>query len=188
MKDAADTIAARLEEGFDADGFTEPGVDALRERAAVSLRTLYKHFPSREAMVIGALDNRHRSYLAWLDEERPETAGAAPIRHLFDRLAIWMAERSPQGCLFMRAIAAHPHSAAIRETVDRHKAETRKLFLNVLARAFPRVAEDTRATAADSLLLVHEGQTALSVSRGAQAAAEASRPLVEAILTDLENS
>ena len=151
MKDAADTIAARLEEGFDADGFTEPGVDALRERAAVSLRTLYKHFPSRE-----------------------------PIEQV--------ADRSPQGCLFMRAIAAHPHSAAIRETVDRHKAETRKLFLNVLARAFPRVAEDTRATAADSLLLVHEGQTALSVSRGAQAAAEASRPLVEAILTDLENS
>ena len=58
MTDTARLIAARLESCFVSRGFLEPGVDALRDAAGVSLRTLYKYFPSREAMVIGALDHR----------------------------------------------------------------------------------------------------------------------------------
>ncbi|WP_367180608.1 TetR family transcriptional regulator [uncultured Ruegeria sp.] len=47
-------------------GFAGPGVEALRAGADVSLRTLYKYFPSREAMVVGALRHRDRVYTGWI--------------------------------------------------------------------------------------------------------------------------
>ncbi len=55
MRDTATKIAAGLERAFAARGFSEPCVDDLREAAGVSLRTLYKYTPSRDAMVRMAL-------------------------------------------------------------------------------------------------------------------------------------
>lgn len=145
--DALDAqIASRLEGLFARRGFAEPSVADLREAAAVSLRTLYRRFPSRETMVIGALEHRHQRYLAFLEEGAP-APGAASITHLFDRLERWMREHAPGGCLFVNALAAHPASAEIRVLVDRHKQEIRA--------ALGRRAG--RPEAADALFLLHEG-------------------------------
>ena len=76
MTDFATHIATSLEACFVERGFVEPGVDALRDAAGVSLRTLYKYFPSREAMVVGALDHRHERYLSFIVEEAPADPGA----------------------------------------------------------------------------------------------------------------
>lgn len=145
--DALDTqIASRLEQMFVRRGFAEPSVAELRDASEVSLRTLYRRFPSREAMVVGALEHRHRRYLAFLAEGEPEP-GAASIAQLFDRLESWMREQSPGGCLFVNALAAHPENAGIRTLVDRHKQEIR----SVLAR------RAGRPDAGDALFLLHEG-------------------------------
>lgn len=64
-----DRIAARLEALFSQQGFATPSVPEIKEAAGVSMRTLYRHFPSKEAMVIGALDHRHARYLAFLTRD-----------------------------------------------------------------------------------------------------------------------
>jgi len=182
MTEIADDIAARLEETFAARGFAEPGVDALRQAAGVSLRTLYKYFPSREAMVLGALEHRHRTYLAALVAELPAGPGDAPIHHLVERLGAWMADRSPRGCLFVQALAAHPASGTIRAAVVRHKGETRAVIAECVRRARPGLDDEAGARLTDSLLIVHEGQTALSASLGAEAATAAARSAITALL------
>ena len=55
MATRKEKIAGDLDRQFAEMGFAEQGVEALRAGADVSLRTLYKYFPSREAMVVGAL-------------------------------------------------------------------------------------------------------------------------------------
>ncbi|WP_371824730.1 TetR/AcrR family transcriptional regulator [Paracoccus sp. MA] len=59
-------IARNLDRQFAEMGFATQGVEALREGADVSLRTLYKYFPSREEMVVGALEYRDAAYFDWI--------------------------------------------------------------------------------------------------------------------------
>lgn len=178
----SDKIAEGLEAAFAAEGFAAPGVDALRDAAGVSLRTLYRHYPSREAMVVGALDHRHRSYLAWLQRGMPEGPGAGPVLHVFRRLRPWMAERAPNGCLFVNALAEHPDSDAIREAVKRQKAETRALFADCLRRAWPDIGDEDCRRLGGALFVVHEGQTAATVTCGCAEAGEAALTLAESLL------
>lgn len=54
-------IAENLERAFSQKGFAEPSVAELKALSGVSMRTLYKYFPSKESMVVGALDYRHQA-------------------------------------------------------------------------------------------------------------------------------
>lgn len=149
MTDTKTKIAAGLEACFRTRGFSEPGVDALRDAADVSLRTLYKYFPSREDMVAGALDHRHDRYLAFLSEGMP-ASGPEAIDHVFARLEEWLLTEDGVGCLFVNALAAHPDNSAIRAAVERQKSATCAL----IARC---AGQDARA---NPLFLLHEGATA----------------------------
>ena len=62
-------IAADLESAFSKLGFAQPSVAQLKTACNVSLRTLYKHYPSKEAMIISALEYRHKRYMTFLLSE-----------------------------------------------------------------------------------------------------------------------
>ena len=182
MTGAAAQIAACLDASFSARGFTQPGIDALRADAGISLRTLYRYYPSRDAMVIGALDHRHRVYLGCLADGMPAGPGVAPVLHVFRRLGDWLTDRAPRGCLFVEALAAHPGNAAIRLAVMRHKAEMREVLRDRLRLAAPDMAEARLDPVAEHLLLIHEGQTTLAASQGGAVATVAALDLAGAAL------
>ncbi|MGS0468180.1 TetR/AcrR family transcriptional regulator [Cobetia marina] len=115
-------IAARLEALFSQRGFAEPSVSELKAASGVSLRTLYRHFPSKESMVIGALQHRHERYLAFLEDEVPSD-GAAALSHLYRRLGHWMKHEAPNGCMSINALAAFPDNRDVSDAVTRHKRE-----------------------------------------------------------------
>lgn len=152
-----DKIACELERSFAAYGFAEQGVDALRTQADVSFRTLYKYFPSREAMIVGALEYRHRRYFDWL-AGGPQT-GVEHILHPLVRLSDWLAEVANTGCLFMNALAEYPESEIIAATVKFHKKMLADEFKLRLEKVAPD--RDTRLIA-DTLFLLHEGMTQAS--------------------------
>lgn len=115
-------ILEGLERAFSENGFAEPSVADLRDAAGVSLRTLYRHFPSRDAMVIGALEHRHQRYVAFLFDDLP----AEPNKRLdavFDRISRWMSTNAPGGCIFQNALAAHPHSPELGDLLLAHKRD-----------------------------------------------------------------
>lgn len=107
-------IAANLELAFSQYGFAEPNVDKLKTACHVSLRTLYKHYPSKEAMVVAALEYRHQRYPAYLDSDL-STSGEHALSTLFQRLETWMSNNAPHGCLSMNAIAAFPDNKLINK-------------------------------------------------------------------------
>ncbi|SHH29956.1 TetR/AcrR family transcriptional regulator [Ferrimonas marina] len=139
-------IAARLEQAFSEQGFAEPGVAQLKTISQVSLRTLYKHYPSKEAMVIGALEHRHQRYSTLLQGTESMTPSEA-VNALFDRLADWMRDEAPHGCLSVNALAAFPDSAAIRDAVNGHKQAVRQQLGRLSG----------RPDLATALFLLHEG-------------------------------
>ncbi|RTE64559.1 TetR/AcrR family transcriptional regulator [Amphritea opalescens] len=139
-------IAARLEAAFSQYGFAEPSVAQLKEACQVSLRTLYKHYPSKEAMVVAALAYRHQRYLAFLLHEHPPV-GVESIIYIFNRLEQWMLEYAPHGCLSMNAIAAFPDNQQINEAVQTHKTAVHQFLAE----------QSQRDDLATAIFILHEG-------------------------------
>ncbi|WP_282607228.1 TetR/AcrR family transcriptional regulator [Pelagibius sp. Alg239-R121] len=180
MTELKDKIAARLSSSFATKGFSEPGIDILRRDAGVSLRTLYKYFPSREEMVSGALEHRHQSYLQHLagDDENGDD-----ILEMFHRLGVWLEGSGNNGCLFLNAYAAHPENAPLRDLVARHKSAVRKKFLERLRAAAPDRDQSHLRSLADALAIIHEGQTMTAIVNGPQKATETAVALARVLLT-----
>ncbi|MEZ8351349.1 TetR/AcrR family transcriptional regulator [Vibrio splendidus] len=155
-------IAASLEVAFSQQGFAEPSVAQLKTACNVSLRTLYKHFPSKEAMIVGALEYRHQRYLDFLLETSPEK-GLASVTHIFNKLQQWMEEYAPHGCLSMNALAAFPDNELINQAVIEHKKEVQALMAK----------QSQRDDLASELFLLHEGVSSAWPVLGKEAVASA---------------
>lgn len=149
MFETKQRIARELERSF-----AEQGVNALRAEADVSLRTLYKYFPSREDMIIGALEYRDRKYSEWLSGG-PAT-GVAHILYPLVRLGDWLKEVANTGCLFMNALAEYPGNDAVVALVKSHKERLADEFSTRLKHVFP---DRDLQTLAETLFLLHEGMT-----------------------------
>lgn len=161
-------IAARLEEAFSQYGFAEPSVAQLKAACNVSLRTLYKHYPSKEAMIVAALEYRHQRYLSFLISESP-APGVESALHIFKQLEQWMKEFAPHGCLSMNAMAAFPENSLISQAVKKHKAEVRH-FLG---------QQSHREDLASILFLLHEGVSSAWPVLGQDAVSSAQQALLQ---------
>jgi len=122
MKDLQSQIDAGLERAFATYGFAEPNIETLRKATGVSLRTLYKYIPSRDDMVLRALEYRHRRYMAHVFSETAK-ASSMPLGSIVDRVAQWMQAETTHGCLFHAAVASAPQDEKLRALLNRHKAE-----------------------------------------------------------------
>ncbi|WP_293574118.1 TetR/AcrR family transcriptional regulator [Phaeobacter sp.] len=177
MTDTKDKIASSLHHQFAEHGFATLGVEALRAGADVSLRTLYKHFPSREEMVVGALEHRDGLYREWISGGPGE--GAAHVLHPFMRLADWLRDVANLGCLSRYALASYPDSPLIRGTVEAQKRAVREMFHARLLHVAPECDADLLA---DALFLMHEGLTESARLMGQEAAVAATLHSAKALL------
>ncbi|GIU53505.1 TetR/AcrR family transcriptional regulator [Shewanella sp. KT0246] len=142
-------IAASLEKAFSQYGFAEPSVAQLKTACNVSLRTLYKHYPSKEAMIVAALEYRHQRYLSFLADDSL-TNGTESVLHIFTQLEKWMQQFAPNGCMSMNAITAFPDNQDVINVVAGHKEEVRQRLAQV----------SCRPDLASALFLLHEGASA----------------------------
>lgn len=152
-------IAASLEDVFSQFGFAEPSVSQLQKACDVSLRTLYKHFPSKEEMIVAALDYRHQRYLSFLEQDTTSLSATESVLCIFDRLQQWMEQYAPNGCMSMNAIAAFPENEAIKDAVDKHKQQVKHYLGNVCQ----------RPDLATQLFILHEGVSSVWPLLGADA-------------------
>jgi len=133
MVDTKQKIVESLEQSFSKYGFAEPTVSDLRDMANVSLRTLYRYFPSRDEMVVAALKHRHVRYLSFVFDDLP-MGQKARINAVFDRIETWMTTNSPNGCIFQNALAASPQSEELGALLFKHKQEIGQMLAESLDR------------------------------------------------------
>lgn len=166
-------ITVSLEDTFSQYGFAEPSVAQLKTACNVSLRTLYKHYPSKEAMIVGALEYRHQRYLAFLLNESP-SPGLESVLHIFNKLELWMKEFAPHGCLSMNAIAAFPDNPLINKAVKEHKEDVLQ-FLS---------QQSQRGDLATAIFLLHEGVSSAWPVLGREAITSAQKALLQLLKDD----
>lgn len=122
---------------FEAEGFRGIGVDGILAPSGASTRTLYKHFGSRDGLVLAVLEERHRAFMARL-EGRSEVAD--PVGELFDTLERWLIEHGARGCMLLRARSEYANAnedvvALVRRQKEEFEGEIARRVQTVLGRA-----------------------------------------------------
>lgn len=157
---------------FEAEGFRGIGIDRVIAPSGASTRTLYKHFGSRDGLVLAVLEARHRAFMDRL-QMHPGSIDA-----LFDTLREWVEEHGTLGCMLLRARSEYGQASdEIVSLVDRQKAEFRNEVAERVRLAFGQ--SDERLTR--QIWLMFEGATAAASIAGASViddAKEAARSLI----------
>jgi AcrR family transcriptional regulator len=172
--------ASRL---FYREGIRAIGVDRIAAEAEVGKMTLYRHFATKDDLVVAVLEARDGPALAALTTAI-ERAGDDPRARLlapFAMLEPWFTSRGFRGCPFMNAaLELHDLDHPARAVAHRHKAMTRDAFAKTAA-----AAGLTRAKAgalADQLALVFDGAIAQAQMRDPKTVARAPRRAAAALV------
>lgn len=105
---------------FGRRGIRAVGTEEVIERAGVAKATLYRHFATKNALVLAVLERREQLWTHGLIEERSASLGSTPEEQLlaiFDVLHEWFHNRDGfEGCSFINVLlelgADHPAGQA----------------------------------------------------------------------------
>ncbi len=109
--DARERLLIAAYELFSRHGVQAAGVDAIIERAGVARQTMYRHFKSKQELVLAFLERREEVWTrGWLQAESQRRAQDPGDRLLaiFDVFDGWFREPEFEGCSFINVMLEHP--------------------------------------------------------------------------------
>lgn len=168
-----DELVKKALEVFYRNGFHATGMDMLAAESGVSKTSMYKHFRTKEDLILAVLRLRDENFRNWLFR-RMEDAGEAPRKQLlgmFDALVEWFDERGYRGCMFIKASAEYQEK---EHAIHVQSSEHKRLLFDHTAELCARAGADAPEELARHLLLLKEGAIVMSVlGRGPDAANDA---------------
>src|SRR5260221_3198686 len=169
----AERVPGAADKLFYARGIRAVGVDAVVAEAGVSKRTLYNHYPSKDALIAAYLTARFKHIAPSDAPAREQILGA------FDRLERMFADGSFRGCPYVNAVTelGDPRHAAAKIAVQYN--EQRRQWYRALLQRLKVKDADALAT---QLQILSEGTVASAVVRGDPALARAARAAAEVLL------
>ena len=151
-----DELVRKALTAFYTHGFHATGMDKLVAETGVSKTSMYKHFRTKEELILAVLRLRDEEFRNWLTR-RMEQLGDTPRERLlamFDALDEWFGDERYRSCMFIKASseyqdASHPiHSQA---------AEHKRLLRGYLQKLAEQAGAKDPALLARQLLLLKEG-------------------------------
>jgi AcrR family transcriptional regulator len=121
---------------FSQRGIRDVGVDEMVSRSGVARATLYRHFPSKDDLVLAYLERREQLWTRELVEAEALRRGSTPEEQLlaiFDVFDEWFTAADPfEACSFVRAMLEMGPEHPVGRASIRHLDHIRT-FVNELA-------------------------------------------------------
>ena len=115
-------------------GVRDVGINELVDRAGVTKATLYRHFPSKDDLVVAFLELREQRWTRGWVEAEARRRGSAPEEQLlaiFDLFDEWFHREDFEACSFINVLlelgAAHPAGRASIEHLENIRSVVRRL-------------------------------------------------------------
>jgi AcrR family transcriptional regulator len=143
---------------FYAEGIHAIGVDRIIAEAKVTRATFYRHFPSKEDLVVAYLGEIHqmeRDGLNAVIAANPKSADA--LLAIADNITRNIKSPGFRGCAFLNAAAEYPNPG---HPVNRQLIAHRQWFLDTLTNLFTQVALDSADAAARHFVMLRDGAMA----------------------------
>ena len=172
MKDRILETADRL---FYLQGIRAVGVDTIAAEIGISKRTLYNHFPSKDALISAYLERRF---------VQPRPSDKSPIEQIlgtFDSLERRFASKDFRGCPFVNAVAElGSEDRSVRKVAVEFKESRRLWFRDHLMRLGVTDAEGL----ATQLAVLVDGSIAQDLVHNDPAMARAAKEAAKVLLAN----
>ena len=159
---------------FYAEGVRAVGIDRIIAEAGVAKMSLYKHFPSKDDLILAVLKHRDEAFRASFraSMERHGKALNDLLKVFFAALKDWFGSPGFRGCAFQNAAIElanpdHPGTVFVRG----HKERFAEFLLGLVEQA----VGDRAATVAPAVGLLVEGAIVTAVIQGSPAAVDVAR-------------
>ena len=142
-------------------GFHATGIDRIIAEADVAKMTMYRHFPSKDDLMVEVLAYRAARFDRQLDRLAEQVATPEQkIGTIFDWYSRWFESADFHGCLFAHALAefgdpAHP----VFQAAARQKSGLQQRMRLILEETMPAAAAESVSAA---LLMLLEGATLMA--------------------------
>jgi AcrR family transcriptional regulator len=147
--------ASRL---FYTEGLHSVGIDRVIADAGVTRATLYRHFPSKDDLLVAYLAGADQAIRAQVEAAR--AAGGAPdgvVRAVAATIADGIRSPGFRGCAFLNAAAEYPDPA---HPVHRAVLAHRQWFLDTVTALLAATGETDPGPAARHFVLLRDGAMA----------------------------
>ena len=172
MKDRILESADRL---FYLQGIRAVGVDTIAAEIGISKRTLYNHFPSKDALISAYLERR------FVQPKPSDKPPAEQILGIFDSLERRFAAKDFRGCPFVNAVAElGAEDQSIRKIAIAFKESRRLWFRDLLI----QLGVDGAEALATQLTLLVDGSIAQDLVRNDPAMARAAKQAAAVLLAN----
>ncbi|AVH23410.1 TetR/AcrR family transcriptional regulator [Nocardia cyriacigeorgica] len=179
---ARQRLLATAEDLFYAEGVRAVGLERLLSESGVGRASFYRHFASKDDLVLAVLTERDERWLAWLREavEAVDEPADRPLA-VFDALAQRFARKDFRGCAFINTMieVADPDAPAHR-VADRHKRRVIEYLGELLTAAGRTDAEEL----AGEFALLIDGAIVTALRENSPAAAERAGRIAARLLAD----
>ena len=128
---ARERILFAAHELFYREGIRATGIDRVIAESGVAKLSFYRHYPSKNDLVLAFLEHRHARWMAWFKDALARHGGTP--KALMPALAEWFGSEGFRGCAFINSVGELGESVPeINEITRRHKADMAKAIARLL--------------------------------------------------------
>ncbi|MFJ1798411.1 MULTISPECIES: TetR/AcrR family transcriptional regulator [unclassified Streptomyces] len=174
---ARERLMQAAEDLFYAEGIQSVGVERLLAVSGVGRASFYRHFASKDSLVIAVLQHRDEHWRAWL-ESTVTAHGGGPLA-VFDALAEGADNPGFRGCAFINAVA---ETASPRSDVHRLATEHKSRVTDFLDRLIEEAGHPRHQELAEQFALLMDGAIVTAMREQTGEPARRARKIAEILL------
>ncbi len=167
------------------DGFTATGMDTLARKTGVSKMTMYKHFRTKEDLILAALRLKDEEFFVSFARQVEKSSNTPKGRMLavFDALNLWIEGRDFFSCMFIKATSEFQNPEHPIHIVSAEHKRKVLIYIQNLAEA---AGAKNHKVLARQLFMLTEGEIVTAFILGKEKVGEeakaAAKILIEAAL------
>lgn len=139
---------------FYSEGISGVGVDRIVSEGRVTLATFYRHFPSKEDLVISYLEGVHDAIAEQVTAATTQARGPEDVRALGEQVVSELGQKGFRGCAFINAASEYEDpDSPVRRVIANH----RHWYYDAVRRAFDNADHSHPGNAARHFLMLRDG-------------------------------
>jgi len=166
---------------FNKNGYHATGIDLILAQSGVSKATLYKHFRSKDELILAALQQRHEQVINNLHNtiNTANQNGSCSVLAIFDSLDEWFNSEDFFGCNFINASAEYNDP---NNPITLYAIEHKKMIVGLIREQLLLKNSDEMTNQADQIGLLIEGAIVMAHTQGIKNAALIAKEMANVIL------
>lgn len=155
--EARERLLATATRIFYGEGIHSVGVDRIIAEAKVTRATFYRHFPSKEDLVVAYLKAVDQAIRAQVDTAITAVPAPQAVRAIAESIAKDIQSAGFRGCAFLNAVAEYPDpDHPVHQAVLAH----RQWFLNTINTLMVSIQKAEAEPAAQHFVMLRDGAMA----------------------------